>query len=212
MRWKQIEGMVVEKINDEWTVRWLPRAEVFLPRQKTKTKKDRRVPISTRLKSILEMRRCDPNNEPHGGDKYVFGDEVGERSTGFARAWRRAVLVSHDYTPQYQRREQGEGQKPKRTAVLAADSREALKTINLHYHDLRREAGSRWLDGGMPLHAVRALLGHANVRQTSTYLATTETSLHDAMARYEHLQQIATPPGTRAKTKVQTAARRNTKT
>jgi Phage integrase family len=97
--------------------------------------------------------------------------------------------------------------------VLAAESREALKTIGLHYHDLRREAGSRWLDGGMSLHAVRDLLGHANVSQTDTYLAANTASLHEQMARYEtRVQQIATPPKTRGKTKVQATARRNTKT
>jgi hypothetical protein len=62
---------------------------------------------------------------------------------------------------------------------------------------VRREAGSRWLDGGMPLHAVRDLLGHSNVSQTSTYLSTTSASLHDAMSRFEALQQVATGAGTK---------------
>lgn len=33
-----------------------------------------------------------------------------------------------------------------RTGVLTAECRAALKRINLHVHDLRREAASRWLD------------------------------------------------------------------
>lgn len=44
---------------------------------------------------------------------------------------------------------------------------------DLHFHDLRPEAGSRWLDGGVPLHVVRDWLGHTSVAQTSTYRATT---------------------------------------
>ena len=73
-----------------------------------------------------------------------------ERQFTIATGWPRNAR-------RYQRRDQGEGKTPKRTAVLAADSREVLKRINLHFHDLRREAGSRWLDGGMSLHAVRDL-------------------------------------------------------
>jgi integrase len=48
--------------------------------------------------------------------------------------------------------------------------------VGLHFHDLRREAGSRWLDAGVPLQVVRDWLGHSNVSQTSTYLATTADS------------------------------------
>jgi hypothetical protein len=51
----------------------------------------------------------------------------------------------------------------------------------------------------MPLHAIRDLLGHANVSQTSTYLSTTTSSLHDAMQKFEArdaLQRITTKAGT----------------
>ncbi len=37
-----------------------PRAEIFLPAQKTKTKRDRRIPISSVLRLVLEARRSDP--------------------------------------------------------------------------------------------------------------------------------------------------------
>jgi len=108
----------------------------------------RRIPISTRLKAILEMRRLDPKGEPHALDKFVFGSEVGTKVDGFGRAWDTAVLKSHGHTPTYTK-----------TANLTPASRAALNAVDLHFHDLRREAGSRWLDGGMPLHAVRDLLG-----------------------------------------------------
>jgi integrase len=41
---------------------------------------------------------------------------------------------------------------------------------NLRFHDLRHEAGSRLVEAGWPLHYVQAMLGHSNLKQTSTYL------------------------------------------
>jgi integrase len=43
----------------------------------------------------------------------------------------------------------------------------------LHFH-VRREAGSRWLEGGVPLHTVRDWLGHSSIEQTSTYVKNTD--------------------------------------
>ena len=59
------------------------------------------------------------------------------------------------------------------------------KITVLHFHDLRREAGSRWLEGGVQLHRVRDWLGHTAIEQTSTYLKNTVRSKHDAMEAYE---------------------------
>jgi integrase len=44
------------------------------------------------------------------------------------------------------------------------------KIVGLHFHDLRRECGSRWMDAGIPLATIQRWLGHANIAQTSTYL------------------------------------------
>ena len=44
------------------------------------------------------------------------------------------------------------------------------KIEGLHFHDLRREAGSRWMDAGVPLATIQRWLGHTNIAQTSTYL------------------------------------------
>jgi len=59
----------------------------------------------------------------------------------------------------------------------------------LHFHDLRREAASRWLDAGVPLHSIQRLLGHANISQTSSYLAVTDSGLHEVMARFDAQRQ-----------------------
>jgi integrase len=59
--------------------------------------------------------------------------------------------------------------------------------VGLHFHDLRREAGSRMLEGGVPEHVVQRMLGHANLATTSRYLKTTRRVMQDAMRKYaEH--------------------------
>jgi integrase len=78
-----------------------------------------------------------------------------------------------------------------RTAWRLACKRARIE--GLHFHDLRREAGSRWLEGGVPLHTVRAWLGHSNISQTSTYFATTFEAQHDVMRRLRRATcQLAT--------------------
>lgn len=60
----------------------------------------------------------------------------------------------------------------------------AAGITGLHFHDLRHEAGSRMLEAGWPLHHVRDLLGHADIKTTSTYLNATKYHLHDSMRRF----------------------------
>jgi integrase len=101
----------------------------------------------------------------------------------------RAVLKAHGIKPGYTK-----------TMNMDAPSRAAFKEIGLHFPDLRREAGSRWLDDGVPLHTIRDWLGHTNISQTSTYLSGTARTQFDAMTAYERrLQPIATDVGTGAK-------------
>ena len=59
------------------------------------------------------------------------------------------------------------------------------KITGLHFHDLRREAASRLLEGDVPEQYVQAVLGHADLSTTSKYLATTRKGLHQVMQRYE---------------------------
>ena len=122
------------------------------------TRRDRSVPMSTRLRALLDMRRNGPDAEPLPANAYVFGNDVGEAVANFKRAWERAVLVAHGHKPEYVKREQSEGKRPMKTAALTPECREQLRAINLHFHDLRREAGSRWLDAGVPLHRIQAWL------------------------------------------------------
>ena len=200
LQWRQVEGMTVE----DATIIWGPRAEVVLPASKTKTRRDRRIPISSRLRGVLDMRRFDPAGQPMPVDAYVFGNAIGQRVQNVNRAWTTAILKGHGHEPRYTE-----------TANLTPDSRAALAAIDLHFHDLRREAGSRWLEGGVPLHTVRDWLGHTSIAQTSTYLAGTMKTQHDAMRQFEErrsdLQKIATDAGTEGRKRPRSAAGREDK-
>ena len=61
-------------------------------------------------------------------------------------------------------------------------SREAYQAIDLHFHDLKHEAGSRWQEAGVPLHHVKELLGHANIATTDTYLNARRVHLKASIA------------------------------
>ena len=102
----------------------------------------------------------------------MFG-ELGERLGSIKKAWETAVLKAHGVKPEWV------------GGKLSAACRERLRRIDLHFHDLRREAGSRWHEGGFQLHEVRDLLGHANVSQTDTYLSARIVGLQEAMRRFD---------------------------
>ncbi len=116
------------------------------------------------------MARLDPAGEEYEADAYVFG-EVGRRVTSVKKAWETAVLKAHGHEPVRLR------------SGLAPPSRVAPRAINLHFHDLRHEAGSRFLELGWQLHAVRDMLGHKSIDQTSTYLNVAIHGLQDEMRR-----------------------------
>jgi integrase len=127
--------------------------EIRLPAANTKARRMRILPISQRLKSLLEMRRHDPDGQLWEPDAFVFGNEVGEGIRSVDTAWKAACHRAH--------------------------------IVGLNFHDLRREAGSRLLEGGMPEHYVQRFLDHANLSTTSRYLKTTQRGMHEALRRVE---------------------------
>jgi integrase len=143
-----------ELLSLQWhQVRLSPRAELFLPADKTKARRDRRIPISSVLRPILERRQLDPAGHLLPPDAYVLGDEVGRPRHSIKTAWRLTCA---------------------RATVTG-----------LHFHDLRREAGSRWMDAGIPLATIQRWLGHANISQTSTYLGASLGGDEQDMLAYE---------------------------
>ena len=108
--------------------------------------------------------------------------------TDIKRAWQVAQLKAHGYKPTYTK-----------TKALTAESIAQLEEIDLHLHDLRREAGSRWLEAGAPLHKIQKWLGHTTIAQTSTYLMADSSDDDVVMRRMEEqarLQRVATESGT----------------
>jgi integrase len=80
-----------------------------------KTDRARLLPVSTRLAGA-----------------HVFG-ALGEQLKDIKKAWETAVLRSACHDPEWVR------------SALAAESRRHLAAVDLHFHDLRHEAGCRWL-------------------------------------------------------------------
>jgi len=168
------------------------RREVHVRAENAKDGEDRVIPITTRLAAILEMARHDPAGEEFEADAHVFGNEVGEPIANITRAWTTCILRAHGVTPAWDKRpHEGTDRRGHRRqgGRLTAELRAELDRIDLHFHDLRREAGSRWMEGGMPLHVVQQLLGHADARTTSIYLNATRIGLHESMARFEQFRR-----------------------
>ena len=157
----------------QWQDVDLKRDEIRVRAANAKHRKVRHIPIVTTLRAVLDMARCDPAGQPFGPDAYVFGDEVGRRLKSQKKAWESAVLRAHGHAPTWVK------------SGLSPESRRVYRTIDLHFHDLRHEAGSRWLEKGVPLHHVKELLGHASISTTDTYLNASRIHLHKSMLEME---------------------------
>jgi integrase len=101
-----------------------------------KTGTARELPVSTRLAAILEMARLDPAGREYPSTAYVFG-QLGARVRSVKKAWETCVLRAHGHPPTWDAK-----------GKLTASARAALDVIDLHFHDLRHEAGCRWLEAG----------------------------------------------------------------
>lgn len=137
-----------------------------------KTGRSRLLPMAGRLAAVLEMAKTDPAGRRYLPAAYVFG-KLGARVRSAKKAWETALLRAHGYEPEW------------KGSTLSPASRAQLRAINLHFHDLRHEAGCRWLEAGWPIHHVQEMLGHTNLSQTSTYLHATEMGLQESMRRFD---------------------------
>ena len=154
--------------------------EIRIQASNAKNEEHRHIPISARLLAVLEMAQHDPAGRPLPTKAYVFGDECGGRLKSPKKAWETAVLKAHGYKPTWG------------GSSLTPASQAAYRSIDLRFHDLKHEAGSRWLEAGMPLHHVKELIGHANISTTDTYLNAGRVHLHESMLRLEAEEKVCT--------------------
>jgi integrase len=131
------------------------------------------VPMSDRFKAMALRRRVHPlTGQPFPEHAYVFGNEVGERIRQI-RSWEPCVVRAAGHEPTLVR------------GNLSAASRAIYRAAKLHFHDLRREAASRWLESRrFDVKQISKLLGHSNLATTDIYLDITEGSTLDAMRAY----------------------------
>jgi len=140
-----------------------------------RTGENRHIPISARLRAVLEMATHDPAGERFGPERHAFGDQVGRRLTNPAKAWQATVLKANGHTPKLDYC----------SKKLKPESQDIYRRVDLKFDDLRHEGGSRWLEAGMSIHHVKVLLWHASLATTDTYLNATKVGLCDAMRRVD---------------------------
>ena len=115
---------------------------LLLPAHITKTGKARSITITQNLRAVLDLRRHAPDGSKHGPEAFVFGNECGQQ----VKYWR----VNQAWR----------------------DTCEAAGITGLHFHDLRREMAPPFREAGAPDIFVADVLGHTNIKTTSTYRKT----------------------------------------
>jgi integrase len=141
----------------------------------TKSENTREVRINTqRLRDALNWLRPRAKSAEHPDTAAVFCNEVGEPIGSFRTAWVNTVLRAHGIAP-----------KRAKNGRLTADSKAALRRINLHWHDLRHTYGTRLTAKGVPLSQVRDLMGHASITTTERYDNQTQEALDAAAGKLE---------------------------
>lgn len=178
-----------ELLKLQWRHVDMARGRIHLPADITKTDEGRTIVISGRLRAVLEMVRTNVvTGKDHDATAFVFGNGAGEPVGSPKKAWETIVLRAHGVKPAWIACRTGKGRR------LSPECRQQLAAIDLHWHDLRHEAGSRWIEAGWPIHHVQQMLGHADLKQTSTYLNATLSGIEDSMRRLDEaraLQSVA---------------------
>ena len=72
--------------------------------------------------------------------------------------------IANGVTPEY----------VKRGGYLTSICTAKLKDVDLHWHDLRHECATRWLEGGLDVREIQVLLGHRKLEITQRYLNVTD--------------------------------------
>jgi integrase len=184
----------------------LDRLEITLRGSTTKSAKTRVVPIPTvRLKSVIEWFSMDAEGKPKKPDAALISNEVGEAYGSFRTSWATAVLKAHGIMPT-----KDKPIRNPRTGNLWPEVREALRQIDLHWHDCRHEYACRLAEHGVPVTKIQALLGHAAVTTTMRYIHHTLNELAKATTVLESGGVFDPKVGARVSVESQSA--RTTKT
>ena len=116
------------------TLRWgdvsLARGEILLRAEHTKDRENRVVPISDRLRKVLEMRRNNPADVPLPTSAFVFGNEIGQPVGSVRRVWQTTVLRAHGHKPVWIWKKKI-GPNDKGSTRLSPESEAAYRAINL---------------------------------------------------------------------------------
>jgi integrase len=172
-------GRQGELLNLRWGDVSLARGEIILRAEHTKDRENRILPISSRFRKVLEMRRDSPAGVPLPSYAYVFGDEIGQRVGNVRRAWQTAVLRAHGHQPAWIWKKKT-GPNDKGSTRLSR----VRGGVSGDQPALPRPPARRRLapDRGRLACPLRAhMLGHASLQQTSTYLNATLRGLHESM-------------------------------
>jgi integrase len=142
--------------------------EIKIAKAHTKAGVARRIPFEPdgSLAEILGRRRF--VGGPRG---FVFGDAAGMFVGNFNRMWREVKLIANGIQPEY----------VTRGGYLTAECKAKLKELDLHWHDLRHECASRWLEDGLDVREIQVLLGHAKLEVTQRYLNITDIGVVRSM-------------------------------
>jgi integrase len=138
--------------------------QIGIPGHTTKDKENRRIPFDPEGRLVAILRR----RSSLGPNAFVFGTDSGEYQAEIQTAWDTLRLLAHGYTPRRSRA--GDGW-----------NREQLRTIDLHWHDLRHEGACRLLADGVDIRIIQLMLGHASVMQTQRYLNVTDEELRKGL-------------------------------
>ena len=96
----------------------------------------------------------------------MFGGKLGERVRDFRGSWNKLLVA----------------------AGVRDKDKEKGTDVDLHWHDLRHECGSRLAEQGVAVHEIQHLLGHASLVTTQRYLNATEEALRRSVKVLE--QQV----------------------
>src|SRR4051794_3656540 len=138
--------------------------QIGIPGHTTKDRENRRNPFDPEGRLVAILRR----RASLGPNAFVFGTDSGEYQAEIQTAWDTLRLLAHGYTPRRSRA--GDGW-----------NREQLRTIDLHWHDLRHEGACRLLADGVDIRIIQLMLGHASVMQTQRYLNVTDEELRKGL-------------------------------